>query len=54
MPVINVCRNYEAVEDRLKLVRTIGYNSLEEIAFNLSKYGFINNGKQWLGGKKNQ
>ena len=26
--------------------------SLEEIAFNLSKYGFINNGKQWLGAKK--
>jgi hypothetical protein len=39
---------------RLNLARSIVSMFLEEIAFNLSKYGFINNGKQWLGAKKNQ
>jgi hypothetical protein len=40
--------------EQLNLARSIVSMSLEEIAFNLSKYGFINNGKQWLGAKKNQ
>jgi len=35
---------------RLKLARNSGSESLQEIAFNFFKYGFIKDTDKWLGG----
>ena len=40
-----------AGRDKLTLARNIGRKSLQEIAFNLYKYGFIKDADKWLRGE---
>ena len=48
--IINQPERIAAGRDRLTLARNIGAVSLEEIASNLYKYGFINDINNWLKG----